>query len=339
MFVDRARRVALWSGCALSLAAVPDVRADQAQKPARDPAAAEALYKTARDLLAKGDWDGACPKFDASMQLDPAASTLINVAKCRDHEGKLAASWAELKRAIVLNQETQGEERKKTLGELIDKALAELEPRLPKLNLTISPRPEGLTVLRDGVPIPLAMLDESIPLDPGAHMVKVEAPGYVSVERSVTAEAGRTAALDITLAKASLPPADKPAVAPVAQSSRSVPVWPFITGGIGLGLLGAGVGFRVHGMGVEATLDENCGEERVCDPASGYDPSEDNRQKNVDYGAFLGLTIGGGAALLGTALGVIIEVATEDSGSASALRVAPMNVASGGGFALEGTFP
>src|SRR5262245_41876693 len=98
----------------LSLAASPA----WAQSGARDPAAAEALYKTGRDLVAKGDWDGGCPKFDASMALDPVASTLLNIAKCNEHYGRLAQAWADYKRAIVLNQETQGAERRKTLADI-----------------------------------------------------------------------------------------------------------------------------------------------------------------------------------------------------------------------------
>src|SRR5688572_22367029 len=83
-----------------------------AQSQTRDPAAAEALYKAGRDLVAKGDWDVGCPKFDASMSLDPVASTLLNIAKCHEHYGRLARAWADYKRALVLNQDTPGAERR-----------------------------------------------------------------------------------------------------------------------------------------------------------------------------------------------------------------------------------
>jgi hypothetical protein len=107
----------------------------------RDPAAAEALYKAGRDLLAKDDWTGACAKFSASFELDPVASTLINVAKCSERSGRLATAWSELARARALNEDTPGEERKKQLAELIEAQIAALTPRVPKLKHVVSPRP------------------------------------------------------------------------------------------------------------------------------------------------------------------------------------------------------
>src|SRR5690349_15880908 len=63
----------------------------QAAFPApRDAAAAEALYRRGRELLSAGNWAEACAKFDASMALNPAASTMLNIARCHEHEGKIA---------------------------------------------------------------------------------------------------------------------------------------------------------------------------------------------------------------------------------------------------------
>src|SRR5262245_30190103 len=55
-----------------------------------DPFAAEALFNSAKELLQAGDWAGACAKFRKSMALDPAVSTRTKIAKCLEHEGKLA---------------------------------------------------------------------------------------------------------------------------------------------------------------------------------------------------------------------------------------------------------
>lgn len=317
-------------------------------EPPRDPAAAEALYKTARELLAKEDWAGACSKFDASFELDPVASTLINIAKCSEHEGKLAQAWTQLKRAKVLNQETQGEERKRTLANLIDTTVEELERRLPRLSLVVTPKPADLYILRNDVSIPLAALGEPIPIDPGVHKLVVGARGYDTVERVISVDAAKLVAVDIRLSDAR--PASSPggpSTAPSAAAAEaSVPVWPFITGGLGLVAIGVGVGFRIDGMSAESNLDEHCGEARLCDPSGSYDPADDNQRKNVDYGAFLGLTIGGGAALLGTAIGVIVEVATSDGGErvgvhaprAAAVSFVPFANESSAGLGVTGTF-
>jgi hypothetical protein len=85
---------------------------------ARDPALAETLFNSAQACLAKGDWTCACEKFGASMAADPSVSTLYNIAKCQEHEGKLALAWASLQQALSLNQTLAYHEiRRKKLDE------------------------------------------------------------------------------------------------------------------------------------------------------------------------------------------------------------------------------
>src|SRR4051812_40177212 len=77
----------------------------QGAEPARDPVAAEALFQQARELLKQGAWGEACSKFETSMELDPSVSVLLKIARCREHEGKLAQAWYQLQRARALNLE------------------------------------------------------------------------------------------------------------------------------------------------------------------------------------------------------------------------------------------
>src|SRR5690242_20156658 len=70
---------------------------------AGDPVAAEALFQAAVELLERNDASGACAKFAASQELDPAVSTLVQLAKCREREGKLAEAWYLLQQALKLN--------------------------------------------------------------------------------------------------------------------------------------------------------------------------------------------------------------------------------------------
>ncbi len=45
----------------------------------RDPAAAEALFRSGRVAIEKGDYASACPKFEESSRLDPAVGTTCNL--------------------------------------------------------------------------------------------------------------------------------------------------------------------------------------------------------------------------------------------------------------------
>src|SRR5450755_3617279 len=71
-----------------------------ARADAHDPAAAEALFRDGRAAAQRGDWETACPKLRESQRLDPAAGTLLNLADCEEHRGKVATAW-QLFRQVV----------------------------------------------------------------------------------------------------------------------------------------------------------------------------------------------------------------------------------------------
>lgn len=324
-----------------------------AQAQPRDPAAAETLYKEGRQLVAAGDWVAGCSKFDASMALDPAASTLLNIARCHERDGKLATAWADYKRALVLDQETPGAERQKTLGEIAEKGIAALEPRLPRMKIVVRNPPPGLVITRNGAPYPAAALGATVPADPGAQEVVASAPGFMKASRSVMLEEGKFAEVELSLAPEIVPPppTPPPVVAPApapavpapeprgdlehAPRSGGVPAWSFAVGGLGIVLVGVGVALRLDGAAAERALDHQCGTARVCDPKGGYDPSADNARKNRDFGLFVGLGVAGAVALGAAVIGV---VSAGPRKSSTALSAAPWIGSSAGGASIRGEF-
>lgn len=321
--------------------------ADSATK-ARDPAAAEALYKRGRELLNAGNWAEACAKFDASMSLNPAASTMLNIASCHEHDGRLSEALMDYKRALQLNQDTLGDGRKKALEGVAQKGIDSLEPRLAKIRITIKDAPSGLLVKRDGKEIPLAMLGEEVPVDPGAHEISASAPGYQTETRSITLKEGGAEAIELSLSKGAAtsgPAAQDPVEAPPASSapdnstsgSGGAPVWAWIAGGAGIALVGAGAAFRIDEASAEKALVDHCGEELLCDRSAGYDPAGDNARKNRDFALFIGLSAAGavgiGAAIIGIVRGSSSKKATN-----SAVIVAPIATPTARGVALSGAF-
>jgi len=323
-----------------------------AQDKLRDPAAAEALYLSGRKLVGEGNWAEGCEKFRASLELNPAVSTLVNIAKCSEHEGKLTQALVEYRRASQLNQDTLGEERKRKLEQVVKESIAGLEPRLSRVQLVVANRPSGIEIKRDGLTLPIATIGETIPLDPGEHVFVVTAPGFRKEERKVVLKEGESQTIELPLVveKKQIdnvpPPADKPhgPDKPIVldkpgdqDKPGGVPAWAFVAGGVGLAALGGSIYFKLDQADAEEALKMNCGEQLLCDPNGDYDPVDDNARKNRSFGLFVGLGVLG-AAGIGTAIFGFAQSGRPAKPKQQSVFVLPYVGRGDGGVVLRGVF-
>ncbi len=185
----------------------------QAQTGGANPAA-EALFDEGRSLAAKGHFAEACPKFEASEQLDPGLGTLLNLAECYEKLGKTASAWAEYREAIPLARAAGSKVRQ----DLATQRAAALESRLSTLTIHAPSGAAAVEIHRDGVLVQPAELGSAIPVDPGPHKIEASAPGKQSW--SSTIEVGSDASkltVDVPVLAASDSKASAPtSVAPVA---------------------------------------------------------------------------------------------------------------------------
>jgi len=275
------------------------------------------------------------------------ASTLLNIARCHEREGKLAQAWADYQRAVVLNQETPGEQRRRTLAELAAAGSSALEGRLSRLAIEIDPAPAGLTVTRDGVHVPSEALGAAVPVDPGEHRIAVTAPGYQAAgQRAVLAE-GETRRIALRLvptrpAGEAPPGASAPAGGPgpvdttEEHADPSIPAWVWGVGGLGMACIGTAIAFRVDAAAAEERIEEHCGSARICRADGDYDPSADNARKDRGFGLFVGL---GAAGVVGLGVAAVsgVVVATSSSPRAS-VALAPSVSRHGASFLLRGSY-
>lgn len=320
----------------------------------KDPAAAEALYLSGRKLVGDGNWAEGCEKFRASLELNPAVSTLINIAKCSEHEGKLTQALVEYRRASQMNQDTLGADRKRKLDQVLKESTATLESRIAKVQLVVANRPSGIEIKRDGLSLPIALVGETIPLDPGEHVFVVTAPGFRKEERKVTLKEGETQTVELPLVveekpvEVVEPPIDKPKLPdkpvhtdqPIEKdkptSGGGVPVWAFVAGGVGLLGIGGAVYFKLQQSEAEKALIDHCGVQLECDRDAGYNPADDNTKKNRSFGLFVGLGVVG-AAGLGAAIYGFTQGA-RPAKPASTVSVWPYVGRGDGGVILRGAF-
>lgn len=294
--------ISMWLSIAGTTVSPTEVHADTV----RDPAAAEALFKSGMDLLAQGDERGACAKFQASQDLDPAVSTMVKLAACREHEGKLAQAWYLLQQALKLNSDTAGEtdKRRQELDAFTKSQLASLEPRVPHLRISVKSAPTGVKVKRDGKELPPATFGEALPVNPGAHETFAEASGFSADRHTVTVGEGQTVDIVIELA-----PHPTAAAAPsTPRAPDAAPALPpesshapggqrtagFVVGGIGIGALALG-----GVLGIVTLVDEG----RAAPGAGGNSARDVARATQTAGLVFAGVgaaAIGGSIVLLVT---------------------------------------
>lgn len=335
-----------------------------AAQPADGKAAAEQLFAQGRALMAQGDHAAACPKLEASLALDPALGTRLNLAHCYQQLGRLASAWARFREAADLAARA-GESRREQFAR---ERAAALEPRLPRLVIQVPSAAQvpGLTVKRDDAVVDLVLLGTPMYVDPGEHEVTAEAPGHAPFLVTVIAEEGREVSIGIPVlepepsapdseagdaepadrapAREIAPaPAMEPETAPGATlradsapgSGRTRRVVGLAAGGAGVAALaaGLGVGWMARSSWEGAFASGACNRDTlVCTPA-GQEQTDSARGRAT----LSNVLVGAGVALAAT--GAVLYLTAPDGAQAErAAHLVPTAGPDGLGMVLVGGF-
>src|SRR5258707_11096102 len=133
---------------------------------AGDKATSEALFGDGRRLMSQGNYAQACPKFEASLKLDPGVGAMLNLADCYEKNGQTASAWAEFREASSAARAAGSRDRE----ELSRQRASALEPKLSRL--TIVAGKQSAQVTRDGTPVDSAAFGTAMPVDPGKHVIE-----------------------------------------------------------------------------------------------------------------------------------------------------------------------
>jgi hypothetical protein len=112
-------------------------------------------------------WAEALPAFRQAYELTHRPAILINVATAEVELGHLVEG-AEAFR-LFLREDHEGGDRR----EAAERALAELEPRIPRLRLQIPGLAAGDEIHLGDEAVSRAALGSPLPIDPGSHVVTV----------------------------------------------------------------------------------------------------------------------------------------------------------------------
>jgi hypothetical protein len=259
---------------------------------ADDAAAAQALFDDAKRLTAAGNLAEACPKFLASLKLDPKPGAAVNLADCYEKSGKLASAWARYLEAATLAERMKQAEREQYAKE----HAAALEPQLSRLTIVVTNPPPGMQLQRDGEALDAAGWGSAVPVDAGSHVVEARAPGKKPWSTNVDVPAG-AAQLKMTVP----PLEDGPAEGASGLGAQRV-------AGIaigGVGLAGVVVGAVFGGLALSnwsGLLQNHChGSPTMCDATGIAQGADARRNSTISTIGF----IAGGVVL---ATGVVVFV-------------------------------
>ena len=230
---------------------------------ARDPAAAEELFRQGRAASQKKDFTTACAKFRESNRLDPAVGTVFNIADCEEKLGRLATSWTLFQEVV---QRLPNDDDRRTIAS--ERARA-LEARVPTLTIHLAQTDRtDVVVRRDGVVLGAASLETALPVDPGEHTVVVEAPGTQSELFTSQVGAGEHASLNVKLGTISTTTelntdAARPLSAPAAHPSHAAA---YVAGGVGVAGVVTGVVAGLIVLNKKSTVSSEC-DNKVCSRA------------------------------------------------------------------------
>ncbi|MDC3960753.1 hypothetical protein KEG38_43270 [Polyangium jinanense] len=141
------------------------------------------MFTEARQLLDAGRAPEACPKLEESQRLDPAVGTALNLADCYERTNRTASAYITFEDAAALARRTGDTAR----AEEAERRAQALQPKLVRLAVNV-PEPHripGLTILRDGQPLPQAQWGTPVPVDPGEHVVEAKAPDRTPWKKTV----------------------------------------------------------------------------------------------------------------------------------------------------------
>jgi hypothetical protein len=305
-------------------------------------ALAEALYKSALDLMEAGKNEEACPKLKQSHEIDPAVGTLLYLGLCYERLGKPASAWAAYRAAGEASRKANQPERR----EIALERAAKIEPTLSTLTLLMpaEARVPGLQILIDGAPVGTASLGVPMPVDPGQHVVEVTAPGHTTSSQDVVVDPnGATHTLNLR-ALAIV----EPTTAPIAPAPSQTPhearrdtgaslstqqTAGLVVGGVGVLGLAAGTYFGIRTQSEESEAKDNCTNYPTdCSP-TGLAANED--AKTFSRYATAGFLVGG-AALIGGA--VLYLTAPGETASTASVRISPEMHQAGGSVWVSGSF-
>lgn len=295
-------------------------------------AAAEQLFRDGKALMGEGRIAEACTAFEGSYRKDPAVSTLLNLADCREKNRQFASAWGHF---LDAERATRNDAAQAMLNQTARDRAAKLEPRLSYLviNVPDESRVDGLVVSRNGEPVDPAEWNRKSPVDGGTYTVEGKAPAHEPWSAQVTVGAEKDQrSVDVPKFKT----VTTPPPPPDGDDKLEAPAPSTGLGGkrkAALGLAGvgvaAGVGALVLELSARGIYDDSKAEPDNAKQQDLYDQANSRR---------LYAQIAGGVAVAAVGTAAVLWFTGKPASTERSVSVRPMLGGDRVGFAVRGRF-
>ena len=278
---------------------------------------ANELFQQGKALMEQGSISEGCQKLAESLALQHRGGTLLNLAVCRNKEGRYATALRLYQEALEVAMKDGRGDRE----QLARASLEEIRPKLSWLAVKLAPgaEPAGLRVRRDGVDVPRSAWGAPEAVDAGKHTIAATAPGRKPFNVVVIVGGpGDKRVVEIPLLEEIAPAPPRAARPPAALAGTDVGAraWkrPLGTAVLGLGVVTVLTG-GIFGMRAIADSNQSKGlcPDRRCPTDEGYMMNQRARTAAVvaDIAVPAGLAASGvGIFLLLTSRAPISRAAT-----------------------------
>jgi hypothetical protein len=226
------------------------------------------LFRVGLESMLAGKYAEGCPKLAESLRVFPRPGTLFTLADCEAQWGHPATAirhyddyllqFSQMDRTEQDAQRAKGREKKAL------EQRAALAAKVAKVTLVLPPgAPEGVVVKRDGAVVEAKELGSAVFMDPGDHVVTTQAPGGAVAEQKFTVGQGeeKKINLDIGGSSGSEASPDSPGeTAPQSGGMSGLKIGAFVSGGVGVAALAAGLVMGKIVLDRSAVAEANCGE-------------------------------------------------------------------------------
>ncbi len=181
---------------------------------------ARTLGQEGHVALDKGDFTTAADRFSRADQLIHAPTFLLGLAEAQVGLGKLVSALESYNRIVREGVPDKAPEPFVRALAAAKKESEALAPRIPYVVIEVRGAPPGARVTLNDIEVPPAALGVKRAVDPGKHVVRVTAQGFVTAESTFTIGEGKTQT--VTLEPAKVPATTTPKAA-TATATASVP--------------------------------------------------------------------------------------------------------------------